>query len=146
MKGITKIACIAMLVVPAIAGAQTPSRTGCESVNFGTEVMTAFPRIRDACQSVMMKGDQPFAKFTAEVVSASSEQATVHFLDRNNKPISEVVFAVKPDARIDVNGRSTLVSRLQRGTRVSFYIAHNRWGLFANPDSSPLTIISRKDL
>ncbi len=146
MKSITKIACIAMLVVPAVSGAQTPSRSGCESVNFGTDVTTAFPRIRDACQSVMMKGDQPFAKFTAEVVSANAEQATVHFLDRNNKPLSEVVFAVKPDARIDVNGRSTQVSRLERGTRVSFYIAHNRWGLFANPDSTPLTIISRKDL
>lgn len=146
MKGIISAACIAMLAIPAIAGAQSPSPTGCDSVNFGPEVLAEFPNASEACQAVMMKGDQPFAKFTAEVVSANAEQATVRFLDRNNKPVSEVVFAVKPDARIDVNGRSTRVSRLERGTRVSFYIQHNRWGLFASPDSTPLTIVSRKQL
>lgn len=146
MKGIKLAACAALLTVPVIGGAQAPSPTGCESVNFGAEVTTAFPRVRDACQAIMMKGDQPFVKLTGELVSANSETATVHFLDRNNKPVSEIVFAVREDARIDLDGRSTRVARLPRGTRVNFYIQHNRWGLFANPDSTPLTILSRKDL
>jgi uncharacterized protein (DUF58 family) len=86
-------------------------------------------------------------KFTAEVQSANADTVTVNFLDRNNKPVSRVVFAVNnPDALISASGTQTRVSRLQRGTRVTFYIHHNRWGLFADPDSAPLTILSREDI
>ncbi|MEI2789004.1 MAG: hypothetical protein V9E93_08950 [Steroidobacteraceae bacterium] len=86
-------------------------------------------------------------KFTADVVSANADTVTVNFLDRNMRPLTEIVFAVNnPDARISVSGTMTRVTRLQPRTRVSFYIHHNRWGLFADPDSAPLTILSRKDL
>lgn len=145
IKGLAAAACVAMLAVPAIAGAQAAN--GCASVNFGPQVLAAFPKIADACQGLVTKNGEPFARFTAEVRSANADTVTVHFLDRNNKPVSEVVFAVNnPDARINVSGTPTRVSRLQRGTQVTFYIHHNRWGLFADPDSAPLTILSREDI
>ena len=145
MKGLTAAVCVAMLAVPALAGAQAGK--GCDSVNIGPQVLTAFPRAKDACQGVMTKGDQPFMLFTADVVSANTETVTVNFLDRNLRPLSQIIFAVNnPDTRISVNGTMTRVTRLQAGTRVSFYIHHNRWGLFADPNSAPLTILSRTDL
>jgi hypothetical protein len=145
MKVLTTAACIAMLAVPALGLAQAGH--GCDSVNIGPQVLTAFPRAKDACQGVLTKGDEPFMKFTADVVSANADTVTVNFLDRNLRPLSQIVFAVNnPDARISVNGTSTRVTRLQPRTRVSFYIHHNRWGLFADPDSAPLTILSRTDL
>jgi hypothetical protein len=145
MKGLSTVACIAMLAVPAMASAQAGH--GCDAINIGPQVLAAFPRAKEACQGVLTKGDQPFMKLTGEVQSANSETVTVNFLDRNQKPLSQVVFGVNnPDTRISVSGTPTRVSRLQRGTRVNFYIQHNRWGLFADPDSTPLTILSRTDL
>jgi uncharacterized protein (DUF58 family) len=134
-----------MLALPAIASAQATQ--SCEAVNFGPQVLAAFPKIADACQGLLTKNGEPFARFTAEVQAANADTVTVNFLDRNNKPVSRVVFAVNnPDARISVSGTQTRITRLQRGTRVTFFIHHNRWGLFADPDSAPLTILSREDI
>jgi len=134
-----------MLAVPALGSAQ--AGRGCDAVNVGPQVLAAFPRAKDACQGVLTKDNEPFMKFTADVVSANADTVTVNFLDRNMRPLTEIVFAVNnPDARISVSGTMTRVTRLQPRTRVSFYIHHNRWGLFADPDSAPLTILSRKDL
>ena len=145
MKGFSTVACIAILALPAMANAQAGH--GCDAINIGPQVLAAFPRAAEACQGVLTKGDQPFMKLTGEVVSANSDTVTVNFIDRNSKPLSQIVFAVNdPDRRISVDGTQTRVSRLQRGTRVNFYIQHNRWGLFADPDSAPLTILSRTDL
>lgn len=145
MKRVAMVACIAMLALPGIASAQAAQ--SCDSVNFGPQVLAAFPKVAEACQGLLTKNGEPFARFTAEVQSANTETVTVNFLDRNNKPVSKIVFAVNnPDARISVSGTPTRVSRLQRGTRVTFYIHHNRWGLFADPDSAPLTILSREDI
>ena len=145
MQCLTAAACIAMLTVPALGSAQ--AGRGCDAVNVGPQVLAAFPRAKDACQGVLTKDNEPFMKFTADVVSANADTVTVNFLDRNMRPLTEIVFAVNnPDARISVSGTMTRVTRLQPRTRVSFYIHHNRWGLFADPDSAPLTILSRKDL
>jgi hypothetical protein len=145
MKRLATVACLAMLALPGIASAQAAH--GCDSVNFGPQVLAAFPKAAEACRGMVTRNGEPFARFTGEVQSANADTVTVNFLDPNNKPVSRIVFAVKdPNARISVSGTPTRVSRLQRGTQVTFYIHHNRWGLFADPSSAPLTILSREDI
>ncbi len=101
MKGITRAACLALLLAPGLAAA---ADYGCEYVNFGEEVLKQFPRVLEACQGVTTKNDQPYAKFTAEVVSANKEQVVVDFLDRKDKPMGRITFAVKnPDNTIKVD-------------------------------------------
>ena len=118
MKCLTAAACIAMLAVPALGSAQ--AGRGCDAVNVGPQVLAAFPRAKDACQGVLTKDNEPFMTFTADVVSANADTVTVNFLDRNMRPLTEIVFAVNnPDARISVSGTMTRVTRLQPRTRVS---------------------------
>ena len=81
MKCLTAAACIAMLAVPALGSAQ--AGRGCDAVNVGPQVLAAFPRAKDACQGVLTKDNEPFMKFTADVVSANADTVTVNFLDRN---------------------------------------------------------------
>lgn len=143
MKVIARAACLAVLLAPGLAAA---ADYGCEYVNFGEEVIKQYPKVLDACQGVTTKNDQPYAKFTGEVVSANKEQVVLNFLDKKDKPLSRVTIAVKnPDNTIKVNGKPVKVSRLEKGTRANFYMLHNKWGLYATPDGEPLTILSRED-
>lgn len=142
MKRISRAACLAVLLVPGLAVA---ADYGCEYVVFGDEVLKEFPKAQDACRGVTTKNDKPYAKFVTEVVSANSEQVVVNFLDKKDKPVSKVTFATNPEARISVDGHPTHMKDLKRGTRSNFYIAHDRWGLYATPDSAPLTILSREE-
>jgi hypothetical protein len=142
MKRISRVACLAVLLVPGFAVA---ADYGCEYVVFGDEVTKEFPKIADACRSVTTKNDEPYAKFATEVVSANSEKVVVNFLDKKDKPISRVTFATKPDVKVSVDGHPTKLKDLKRGTRSNFYVAHNKWGLYPTPDSTPLTILSREE-
>jgi hypothetical protein len=144
MKGFIRAACIVALVMPVLTVAK---EYGCDDVNWGEEVLKEFPNAAKACQGVMMKGDQPYAKFTAEVESANKEQAVVHFLDKQDKPLSKVTFGLKEGATVKVDGKDTRVSDLKKGDRVSFYVQHKKWGLYANPDgTAPLTVLSREQM
>ena len=143
MKGIARTACLAVLLAPGLAAA---ADYGCEYVNFGEEVTKMYPKVLDICQGVTTKNDEAYAKFTGEVVSSNKEQVVVDFLDKKDKPVSRVTFAVKnPDTTIKVNGKATKVSRLEKGTRANFYMLHNKWGLYATPNGETLTILSRED-
>jgi|SoiMethySBSTD1v2_1073268.scaffolds.fasta_scaffold432427_2 hypothetical protein len=143
MKVIARAACLAVLLAPGLAAA---ADYGCEYVNFGEEVLKQFPRVLEACQGVTTRNDQPYAKFSAEVVSANKEQAVVDFLDKKDKPMGRITFAVKnPDNTVQVNGKPVKVSKLEKGTRVNFYMLHNKWGLYATPSGEALTILSREE-
>jgi hypothetical protein len=143
MKRISRAACLAVLLVPGFAVAKD---LGCDAVRFGDEVTKQFPKIAQACRSVTTKNDQAYAKFTAEVETADSEKVVVKFLDKQDKPVSRITFANKADAKIDVDGHPTRASDLKRGTRANFYITHDKWGLYGEPDSAPLTVLSREEL
>ena len=69
----------------------------------------------------------------------------MNFLDRKDKPMGRITFAVKnPDNTIKVDGKPVKVSRLEKGTRTNFYMLHNKWGLYASPDGETLTTQPRR--
>lgn len=143
MKGIFRATCLAILIAPAIGAAK---EYGCDEVNWGEDVLKVFPNASKGCHSVMMKNDQPYAKYVAEVQSASSTQVVLHMLDTKDKAFSKVVIEPKEGAHVKLDGKDTKVKDLKKGDRVSFYIPHDRWGLYADPDSTPVSIVSREDL
>ena len=50
MKGYWKVLCFSMLAMPALASAA--DRLGCDSVNFGDDVLAKFPNAKAACIGV----------------------------------------------------------------------------------------------
>ncbi len=143
MKIILTAACLAVLVTSGVAVAKD---YGCDEVNWGADVLKVFPNASKGCHSVMMKNNQPYAKYVAEVQSASSTEVVLHMLDTKDKAYSKLVIAPKEGAHVAVDGKDTKVKDLKKGDRVSFYIPHDRWGLYADPDSTPINIVSRTDL
>jgi Cu/Ag efflux protein CusF len=114
----------------------------------GEEVLKAFPNASKGCHSVMMKNNEAYAKYVAEVesVDKNTKEVTLHMLDTKEKAFSKVVIAPKEGATVKIDGKDTPVAKLKKGDKVSFYIPHDRWGLYADPDSTPITIVSREDL
>ena len=143
MNKICKSVCIALLAVPAVAAAG--DETGCDNVNFGEDVVAKFPNAAKACHGVTMRDGAAYVHYVAEVVAADKETVTVHLIGRDDKGLAKVKFA-PARATINVDGKKTEFRHLKRGTRVDLWIEHNRWGLYADPASTPMNIISREDL
>ena len=79
-------------------------------------------------------------------VDKANKQVTLHMLDMKDKAFSKVVIAPKEGASVKIDGKDTPVAKLKKGDKVSFYIPHDRWGLYSDPESTPINIISREDL
>lgn len=144
MKMISAAICAAVLAVPAVATAA--DATGCDNVNIGADVMAKFPNIRSTCQEVKEKDGGIYIRFVGDVVSSSSDKATVRVKDRSGKDVSEFELGWAAGQKIKVGGKEMGFSELKKGDRLDFWIEHNRWGLFSKPGSSSLKILSRKDL
>jgi hypothetical protein len=143
---IGKALCVAMLAVPVVAMSAEDSK-GCDSVNWGEEVLTKFPNAQKGCHGVMKKENgEVYAHYVAEVVQADANSVTVNLLDRSNKPISEVRFEPNEVKTVKVGGKQTDYSKLTKGTKLDLWIQHNRWGLYSDPASTPMKIVSRRDL
>ena len=144
MIKICKIVCIALVAVPAIAAAA--DEYGCDRVNFSEEVVAKFPNAARGCRGVTMRDNEAYVQYRVEVVAAGKETVTVHVLGKDDKGISKVKFAPKEGATINIDGKKTPYSKLKEGTQMDLYMSHDRWGLYADPASTPMNIISREDL
>lgn len=138
-------ACAFMLAGPALAMAASPNY-GCDSVNFSQEVLTKMPNAKVLCRGVMEKNGSVYVKYTGKVVASSAESTTVEFLDKDGKAVSRATFKPAAGQMATMEGKKMKYSDLKKGTELNFYIEHNRWGLYATPDDSAMTIVSVEQL
>lgn len=138
-----KFLCAFLLATPGLAWAAGP---GCDMVNFSSDVTAKFPNAQKACIAVVEKDGGVYAKYQADVVSASKDSVTVDFLDSEGKGVSRVTFAPSDDQTAKIDDKSVPFSSLKKGTKLHFYIEHSRWGLYANPAAHPMKILSSEPL
>lgn len=146
MSKILGAVCVALLAIPAVSVAAEHTETGCDSVNFGQEVLDNFPKAKQACREVRLKNGEPYARFVAEIVGQSKGNVTVKFKDRDNKDVSEMVLTPPEGAKVKVLGESVKIRDLKRGQQLDFWVEHARWGLYPEEGSPPMKVVSRKDL
>ena len=94
MKISGRALCLTLLALPV--GAMASDEKGCDSVNWGEEVLAKFPNAEKACHGVIMKNDAVYAHYVAEIVASDSESVTVHLIVRD---LDDQRGALKPDAR-----------------------------------------------
>jgi|APHig6443718053_1056840.scaffolds.fasta_scaffold420653_1 hypothetical protein len=119
--------------------------TGCDNVNWSKEVLAEFPNAQRGCQRVILRGDVVYAQYKAEVTSSDKEAITVYMKDRDGKNMTKVKLAPSDDM-IKVNDKDTKFRDVAKGTELRFYMPHNRWGLYANPEGSPLKVLSSEPM
>jgi hypothetical protein len=133
-----------MLAMPALTLAA--DRPGCDSVNFGEEVLAKFPNAKAACIDVKEKNGGIYVHYRADVVAVDEDSVTVHLLDHEGKAISKVKFVPSADQLAKVEGKEKKFTDLEKGTELDLYIEHSQWGLYASPEGKRMTIVSREPL
>jgi hypothetical protein len=146
MKGfLGAMASAVLLSASSVALAASPNY-GCDSVNFSQEVLSKMPNAKVLCRGVMEKNGSVYVKYTGKVVASSAESTTVEFLDKDEKPVSRATFKPAADQMASVEDKKVKYADLKKGTKLNFYIEHNRWGLFSTPDDSAMTILKVEQL
>jgi hypothetical protein len=144
MKALRHAACVLVLAMPAIALAG--AGPGCDLINFGADVLAKFPNAAKACHGVSEKNGGIYVHYVGEVVAVDKEAVTVHFLDVDGKALSKVKFAPAADQTAKLEGKATKYTDLKKGTKLDFWIEHNKWGLFSSPDDKAMKILSQEML
>jgi hypothetical protein len=144
MNSFWKMACFSVLALPALAFAAKPY--GCDSINFGKEVLEKFPNAQAACIGIKEKNGGIYVHYQAKVIAIDKDAVTVHMINHEGKALSKVKFVPSPDQMAMVEGKDTKFSDLKKGTMLDLYIEHSKWGLYSNPDGKMMTIISREAL
>jgi hypothetical protein len=139
-----KLACVALLSIPAIALAASPK--SCDAVNLGPEVLAKFPNAVRACHDLSEKNGGIYMHYVAKVVDVAKDGVTVEMLDTNNKAVSRVKFVPAADQMAKVEGKDESFGALKKGTKLDLYIEHSKWGLYASPDGKRMTIVSQETL
>jgi hypothetical protein len=133
-------ACALPLTLPAEEKTST-DHTGCDNVNWSKEVLDAFPNAKRGCQRVTVRGDKVYVQYAGEVVANTKDGITVHLKDHDGKNMTNAMFLPTED-KIKVNDRIIMLKDVEKGTTLHFYLPHNRWGLYADPEGEALKVIS----
>ena len=119
---------------------------GCDSVNFGEEVLAKLPNAKKLCRGIKEKDGGVFVHYVGKVVAASPESVTVEFLDKDEKAVSRATFVPAADQMVSVDKKKMKYSDVKPGTKLDFYIQSTRWGLYSNPDESKMTVVKVEQL
>ncbi len=145
MKIIATIGCALALTVPAMANADSKNY-GCDSINFGAEVIEKMPNAKKLCRGIAEKNGTVYVHYIAEVESRSASSVTVKFLDNDDKPVNRITFEPTADQTVMINKKPVKYMTLDKGQKLDFWIAQNKWGLFSNPDGQAMKIVSVEHL
>jgi uncharacterized protein (DUF2147 family) len=144
-KPMLAFACALALSVPSIAAA-ADDNYGCDSVNFGEEVLAKLPNAKKLCRGVTEKNGGVYVKYVGRVVASSPESTTIEFIDKDKKAVSRATFKPAADQMADVDGKKVKYSDLKKGTELRFYIENKRWGLYGGPNDTAMQILSVEQL
>ena len=113
MKVITTIVFALALTAPGLATAADPNY-GCDSVNFGPEVLEKIPNAKKLCRGITEKNDGVYVHYIAEVESKSASAVTIKFLDKDNKGVSRVTFEPMSDQIVMLDKKPIAYTRCRR--------------------------------
>jgi hypothetical protein len=145
MKPILAIVCAFGLALPAIASADS-NNYGCDSVNFGADVLEKMPNAKKLCRGIKEMNGKVYVHYIAEVESRAPNNVTVKFLDKDGKAVSRVAFEPTVDQMVTVDKKPTKYTSLDKGQKLDFWIAQNKWSLYATPDGQAMKILSVEQL
>ena len=145
MKLIATFVFALSLALPAIANADSKNY-GCDSINFGAEVLEKLPNAKKLCRGIKEMNGTVYVHYIAEVESRAANNVTVKFLDKDGKAVSRVAFEPTVDQMVTVDGKPTKYTSLDKGQKLDFWIAQNKWSLYATPDGKAMKILSVEQL
>lgn len=104
-------------------GSFTASGTTCRDITWKPEVLAKYPHVAEACQGVVQKGGETYAKFTGTVANNSPAGLRMKFKGTNEsvmiKPTSTQTFQIA--------GQTYKARDLAQGQELTFYVPASRF-------------------
>lgn len=102
----------------------TTTGTHCEDVKWAPQTLARYPRIVDACQSVVQRDGKYFVVFAGTVhsVAGYGRSLSVDFEDGD-----EVTLKPPPGMRFDIGGTMTRARDILPGQKLTFYVPQDRF-------------------
>jgi hypothetical protein len=122
------------LVFSAAAGAGEPLDTAniddpevhaasCRAVDWDEELLTAYPRLSEACHEVILSGGERWARFETELVQVNrSGSVKSNFLDRQGSNMGAITIMPARGQRVTIEGREYAFSELRPGQVLNIYV------------------------
>jgi len=131
--------CLLPFAVGNAWGESTPSSLTCADFRPTQEALDRFPDLKGACQEVVERDGELYAKFPAVVRRASFSSVTLYLAATDH------TFTVKPqsDARVLIGGRKYRARDLQRGQEVNIYLSTSA---FATPNVEEVALVTEEDV
>ncbi len=130
---------LAALFVGANASAQEMTALSCNDFRPTNEALERFPDLVGACEGIVDRDGELYAKFRAVVRRVRGNNVTLYL------PATKKTFTAKPDsaARVLIEGRKTRVRDLVRGQEIRIYLAVNE---FSKPDIQEVAFVTEEDV
>jgi hypothetical protein len=106
--------------------------TECSDVEFHQDVIEKYPTIVNACQAVVMQGDQAYIKVVADFVSFRRPNKLTINVHENDGSKERQVMEVKPDMMVMAGNQSVKVSTLPKDYELNFMIPSDRFEFVAD--------------
>ncbi len=130
---------LAALFIGANASAQEMTALSCNDFRPTNEAIERFPDLLGACEGIVDRDGELYAKFRAVVRRVFGNNVTLYL------PATKKTFTAKPDsaARVLIEGTKTRVRDLQRGQEIRIYLAVNE---FSKPDIQEVAFVTEEDI
>jgi hypothetical protein len=116
-----------------------PSALTCADFKPTPEALERFPDLQGACEAVVERNGELYAKIVAVVRRASNRSVTLYL------PATDHTFTIRPEstARVLLGGESARPRDLIRGQEIRIYLATSE---FAKPDIEQVALVTEEAL
>lgn len=130
---------LAAISLAQAASAQETTALSCDDFKPTPEALARFANLKGACEGIVDRDGELYAKFTAVVRRAVGNNVTLYL------PATEHTFKVQADSsqRALIGGRKTRVRDLVRGQEIHIYLSVSQ---FAKPDIEEVAFITEENM
>jgi hypothetical protein len=106
----------------------------CDDFQWSDQMLREYPRVVDACQEVVVVGDQTFARLSAGFVRVHSDGlVSFNIRDRRDRYVDELTIQPVPGQMAYINDRPTEFRNLRTTDAISLYAAEGEYGFATQP-------------
>jgi LPXTG-motif cell wall-anchored protein len=127
-------AVLGMLLAPHVAAQDSPA---CDDIVWSSAVTDQYPEIDKACNAVMEKNGELYARVSIEILRVRNNVLTFRVLNRDGSSGGSFTQNVGTNWRAKIADREVRARDLMRGQRLNIYLPPDRWAVIHEDDDGP---------
>jgi hypothetical protein len=128
LKNLTALCC-ALVALAFGTQAAAQEEFTCDDIEWSSVVTNEYPSIADACDAVVQRDGQLFARVQVEVLRVRGNNLTFKVLNNDGTSGGSYTQNVGTSWRANVGGRTYRARDLIRGQQLNVYLPSDRWAI-----------------